>query len=30
MARLFQDGIPYLEEIESRKKKLFYTENPLE
>ena len=30
MARLFPDDIPYLEEIESRKKKIFYTENPLE
>ena len=30
MARLFRDDIPYLEEIDSRKKKLFYSENPLE
>ena len=30
MARLFPDDIPYLEETDKRKKKLFYTENPLE
>ena len=30
MARLFPDDIPYLEETNKRKKKLFYTENPLE
>ena len=30
MARLFPDDIPYLEVTDKRKKKLFYTENPLE
>ena len=30
MARLFPDDIPYLEETDKRKKKLFDTENPLE
>ena len=30
MARLFQDDMPYLEEADSRKRQLFYSENPLE
>ena len=30
MARLFQDDMPYLKETGSRKRQLFYSENPLE
>ena len=30
MATLFQNDMPYLEEADSRKRNLFYSENPLE
>ena len=30
MASLFQNDMPYLEEADSRKRNLFYSENPLE